>query len=126
MHVTFFGSGAAGGGQGGRGFPVPGQEVSLCAQAGAGVGCNAARLPAPSCSGPRLQLPSSRASTVSSAKWAVHILHIGNDVCIFCISVILVCIFCIFHAILSNIMKTCILLAYFAYCFAYFFAYSAY
>ena len=63
---------------------------------------------------------------LSSAKWAVHILHIGNDVCIFCISVILFCIFCILHAILSNIMKTCILLAYFAYYFAYFFAYSAY
>ncbi len=57
----------------------------------------------------------------SSAKWAVHILHIGNDVCIFCISCILFCIFCILHAILSNIMKTCILLTYFAYYFAYFF-----
>jgi hypothetical protein len=61
----------------------------------------------------------------SSAKWAVHILHIGNDVCIFCISCILFCIFCILHAILSNIMKTCIMLACFAYYFAHFFAYSA-
>ncbi len=51
----------------------------------------------------------------TSAKWAVHILHIGNDVCIFCISCILFCIFCILHAILSNIMKTCILFAYFAF-----------
>jgi hypothetical protein len=62
----------------------------------------------------------------SSAKWAVHILHIGNNVCIFCISCILFCIFCILHAILSKVFKTCILIAYFTYFLAYYFAYSAY
>ncbi len=50
---------------------------------------------------------------VPSAKWAVHILHIGNNVRIFCISCILFCIFCILHAILSDIMKTCIFCIFF-------------
>ena len=64
--------------------------------------------------------------TLTSAKWAVHILHTGNNICIFCISCILFCIFCILHAILSKVFKTCILIAYFTYFLAYYFAYSAY
>jgi hypothetical protein len=49
-----------------------------------------------------------------------------NWVYIFCIFSILFCIFCILWTIFSNIIKTCILLAYSAYFFAYFFAYFAY
>ena len=51
----------------------------------------------------------------SSAKWGVHIVHIENQLSIFCILGILFDIFCILRSIQDSQLQTCILPAYYAY-----------
>jgi hypothetical protein len=62
-------------------------EVSLAFRSGMHRGYNLKQLV--------YRLCERRFVRTTSPKWAVHILHIGNNICIFCISCILFCIFCI-------------------------------